>query len=331
VQRARVSSQAWKRAVRQEFKDIFEKDDLGYRTKDVTALLAKEIQQEKPSITEKEAVKQAEEALINAGVSMKKTKKGTDDAETPIPVADALLFISEAQIKALAKLKLSGEKDKKLYKAALKEHPSVDMALFGRMLASDPSANWDAAAQVAHAISTHGVNTEFDYFTAVDDLSPEDNAGAGHIGIVEFNSSTVYRYATVNVLALQKSLGLKAPEAAAGFLKAFVLSMPTGKQNTFANRTIPTSVYVSIRDDQPVSFAGAFEKAIPQSKNGYEKASEKAMAEYAVNLYDSFVSKPVASYTAGDALPELPDPVSFQTLVAEVKRTLSDLLAGLES
>ena len=75
------------------------------------------------------------------------------------------------------------------------------------MVASDPSLNYDAAAQVAHAISTHSVQNEFDYFTAVDDLSPEDNAGAGHLGTVEFSSSTLYRYATVNVDELRASLG----------------------------------------------------------------------------------------------------------------------------
>ena len=57
---------------------------------------------------------------------------------------------------------------------------------FGRMVASDPSLNYDASAQVAHSISTHRVQTEYDYFTAVDDCAPEDSAGAGHLGTVEY-------------------------------------------------------------------------------------------------------------------------------------------------
>ena len=97
---------------------------------------------------------------------------------------------------------MEGCKDKNRYKEALKEAPSADMALFGRMVADDPSLNYDAAAQVAHSISTHAVQNEFDYFTAVDDCAPEDNAGAGHLGTVEYNSATLYRYATVNVLEL---------------------------------------------------------------------------------------------------------------------------------
>ena len=98
---------------------------------------------------------------------------------------------------ALARLAAEDCEEKDDYKKALKENPSVDMALFGRMVASDPSLNYDAAAQVAHSISTHAVQNEFDYFTAVDDCAPEDSAGAGHLGTVEYNSSTLYRYATV--------------------------------------------------------------------------------------------------------------------------------------
>ena len=93
------------------------------------------------------------------------------------------------------------------------------------MVADDPCLNFDATAQVAHAISTHAVENEYDYFTAVDDCAPEDNAGAGHLGTVEFNSSTLYRYATVNVEDLRK---------------------------TFANWTRPDAVYVTVRKDQPI-------------------------------------------------------------------------------
>ena len=38
--------------------------------------------------------------------------------------------------------------------------------------------------------------------------------------------------------------------AVRGFAQAFLLSMPTGKQNSFANRTLPDAVYVTVRRDQ---------------------------------------------------------------------------------
>ena len=130
--------------------------------------------------------------------------------------SDALLFMSKGQAKALAQLIISGNTDKKAYKEAMQKEPSYDMALFGRMVASDPSLNYDAAAQVAHSISTHTIHNEYDYFTAVDDCSQEDNAGAGHLGTVEFNSFTMYRYATVNVMELYRHLGKDTAEVVEG-------------------------------------------------------------------------------------------------------------------
>lgn len=152
----------------------------------------------------------------------------------------------------------------------------MDMALFGRMVASDPSLNYDAAAQVAHSISTHAVQNEFDYFTAVDDCAPEDSAGAGHLGTVEYNSSTLYRYATVNMVELAHLLGAeKAAQAVRVFGEAFIRSMPTGKQNSFANRTLPDAVYVTLREDQPVNLCGAFEKPVRKSPEGYAEPSRR--------------------------------------------------------
>ena len=75
---------------------------------------------------------------------------------------------------------------------------AVDVALFGRMLADMPERNQNAACQVAHAISTHAVEREFDFYTAVDDLKPDDTSGADMMGTVEFNSACFYRYAVVD-------------------------------------------------------------------------------------------------------------------------------------
>jgi len=91
----------------------------------------------------------------------------------------------------------------------------MNVALFGRMVADDPGLNVDAAVQVAHAISTHTVETDFDYYTAVDDRNPSDETGAGMIGTVEFLSATLYRYATVSVDGLHANLGDAAATARA--------------------------------------------------------------------------------------------------------------------
>lgn len=77
------------------------------------------------------------------------------------------------------------------------------------MLAKDSSINVDASAQVAHAISTHEIESEFDFYTAVDDLAPEDNQGAAMIDTLEYNSSTLYRYANIAMHDFYGQLGDK--------------------------------------------------------------------------------------------------------------------------
>ena len=142
----------------------------------------------------------------------------------------------------------------------------------------------------------------FDYFTAVDDNAPEDNAGAGMIGTLEFNSSTYYRYATINVPTLIANLGSAeaAAKALAAFTRAFAVSMPTGKQNTFANRTRPEFFAVSIRDDQPVSFVDAFEDAITAQSGRMAKAVTR-LADYATNADTAYGSQPNTRYLATGA------------------------------
>lgn len=282
VTRARVSSQSWKHAMREMFRADYEESWSGDRTKAIVQKVAAKISEVNQLA---DAEKLATDALVNAGLKIKSAEKGTD----------ALFFMSDAQAKGLAELVLSGEKDKKLFKEKLSSDPSVDMALFGRMVADDPSLNYDAAAQVAHSISTHAIHNEYDYFTAVDDCSPEDNAGAGHLGTNEFNAATLYRYATVNAVELQKTLGKDVSEVVKGFAESFIFSMPTGKQNSYANRTLPDMVYITVRCDQPVNMAGAFEKPVPACANGYMEKSEECFIKYAQETYKMFVSEPVCA------------------------------------
>lgn len=314
VNRARVSSQAWKHAMREMFCDLFTDEKLGFRTKHAVNLIANAIKRLSPDISDEKAVNEAVEALSNAGIKVN-DKKGN--------VTGALFFISSPQAEKLAKLKIEGETDKKIYKSTLKEAPSVDIALFGRMVADDPELNVDAASQVAHSISTHAIQNEYDYFTAVDDCSPSDNAGAGHLGTMEFNSSTLYRYATVNVADLMNTIGEDTADAVKGFAQAFICSMPTGKQNSYANRTMPDMVYVTIRTDQPVNMAGAFEKPIT-GKEGYAEKSCDALLKYAQNVYADFCTEPVASYIVGHEADLGAERVSLKELIEKVHKAVSD-------
>ena len=313
--RARVSSQSWKRAMRVAFRDIFPQEQLGERTKRIVEKVREKIQETDAQV---DASKLATEALKNAGLKIKSEDKGTD----------ALFFMSSSQAAALAKLAVSGEKDVKQYKEALKEIPSVDMALFGRMVADDPSLNYDAAAQVAHCISTHSVQNEFDYFTAVDDRGAEDNAGAGHLGTVEYNSSTLYRYATLNIRELEKTIKEETPAVVRGFAEAFICSMPTGKQNSFANRTVPALVYVTIRRDQPVNLVGAFEEPIRAKAGGYEAASEEELVKYAKSCYELFAEKPEKAFgiSRRNYLQEIAPIVSLPNLLLQLEQAVAERL-----
>jgi len=300
------------------FRELFPAEALGVRTKKIVGMVANEIRQLSTDIDSETL---AQRILKNAGLNIKSVEKGTD----------ALFFLSIAQAKALAQVAVEDpettvEKPSKEAKEkaqnALRQYPGIDVALFGRMVADDPSLNTDACAQVAHSISTHKVSNEYDYFTAVDDLAEEDNAGAGHIGTVEFNSATLYRYATVAVHELHKQLGDDTAGAVKQFVHAFVCSMPTGKQNTFANRTLPDALLVTLRKDQPINFVGAFEKPISAGDNGYVSDSAKRLVAHATNSYKSFAKMPVLSLVTGELLSELGS-------VKPLEELLNSLVAAL--
>ena len=318
VRRARVSSQSWKKAIREMFKDHFAESELGVRTKKIVSLVRDKIIDNDPSKSEEEAIALAEE-IIRAS-----------DVKTKDKEALALFFMSTKQADNLAVLALSGQYDKKSIQVALNKGSGVDVALFGRMVADDPVLNTDASAQVAHAISTHRVDNEYDYFTAVDDRAPEDNAGAGMIGTVEYNSSTLYRYATVSGHMLLGQLA-DSPEATAKaiveFARAFITAMPTGKQNTFANRTLPDGVAVVIRTDQPINFAGAFEAPVASNNSGYSSESMKRLVSYAKENYKNYYGPPKKSWVIGEYFSALGDTVNLQGLADALETELITLFS----
>ena len=341
VRRLRVSSQSWKRATRLYFNDLLDAKDVGVRTKRVVEVLAERITEDAPELADA-AAELAEKVFAAARIKLA-PPRGKKDAPQE---SGYLLFLSTSQIERLAGLAIAsarggGALDAKTVKKIFKEAHAVDIALFGRMVADDTDLNVDAACQVAHAISTHAAENEYDFFTAVDDeknRSEEEDAGAGMMGTVEFSSATMYRYATVNLDMLVENLGdgdaaLRALEV---FIKGFCLSMPTGKQNTFANRTLPEAIVVSVRDDQPVSLVGAFEKPIRTNEaDGYLARSVGALAEHARAIEDNYGLKPLAGFVValkgGDILvpegPDAPAPlgerVSFTELPGRVLEVVS--------
>jgi len=305
--RARVSSQCLKRAIRQRFNEMVERglldpDTMASRTKRVLDPIVSIL------VSKGRGELEAEEKTKLALASIKLTVK--DDGKT-----EYLLFLGKNEIHEVARIidekwtgiiastldeeGKSGKAKKDAAKAAdpelkkalekiLNGGKALDVALFGRMLADMPEKNQDAACQVAHAISTHSVEREFDFYTAVDDLKPEDTAGADMMGTIEFSSACFYRYAVLDWEKLLGNLqgdtelamtGLKA------FLEGFVVSEPTGKQNSFAAHNPPEFVAISVSHDMaPCSLANAFERPVRANKNepltfsSATKLIEKGMA-----------------------------------------------------
>ncbi len=286
--RARVSSQCSKRSVRQYFENLVEQnildsDDLAVRTKRVLEALTQSLV--KMERSEGEAVEKVRLALAAMELPVK------DDGKS-----EYLLFLGQREILDIAKIinekwntivaatnpvPAEGKKPGKAKKqAAQNADPdlkkalnkvfnggkALDVALFGRMLADMPEKNQHAACQVAHALSTHAIEREFDFYTAVDDLKPEDTAGADMMGTVEFNSACFYRYAVVDWEKLVSNLQGDADLPVKGlraFLEGFVVAEPTGKQNTFAAHNAPEFVAVTVRRNAaPRNLANAFETAI---------------------------------------------------------------------
>lgn len=340
VRRARVSSQAWKRATRLDFADRLNRDELGERTKRVVEVVTQRVLAADASADSDAARTIVESIFKAAGIKITVPKK----PENSPGESGYLLFLSNQQSDRLAEVAveaLRSDKPEAVIKAAapkkiLASAHSVDIALFGRMIAEDASLNVDAAVQVAHAISVHTVDSEFDYFTAVDDVKSsaedENNSGAAMIGTVEFNSSTLYRYATVDVDRLRENLGdSKATRrAVTAFVESFVRSMPTGKQNTFANRTLPEGVVISVRDTQGINLVGAFERPINQDRVAGAAA---ALRDYAKEVDANYGTAPVVSWVvqtgaATEPLRELGNKSSLDETISALGDVVSDRIAG---
>lgn len=294
VRRARISSQCLKRAQRVAFAamGLLDEDELGVRTNrihsTVTAALAERgIEADQAAITA---------ALACVGVKVKE-KKNREFAET-----DYLLFLGNTALAELIDViaenhdALAAGKESAAVKKAVQNcigANSVDVAMFGRMIADSKDLNTDAAIQVAHSMSTHTVQRESDFFTAVDDLSAADEADSAMLGSVEFNSACHYRFASINFDLLvanlkgDRELALKGVLA---YIRAAVMAIPTGKQNTFAAHNLPEFVTVGVHNTQPISLANAFQRPVGNGelKEGLVPASVKRLEEHAEQLSSAY-------------------------------------------
>ncbi len=192
---------------------------------------------------------------------------------------------------------------------------ALDIVLFGRMVAQAAELNVEASCSFAHAISTHKSSSEVEFFTAVDDLQTEQ--GAGHMGSLEFNSATYYRYISLNIGQLYDSLaGQNLPDAIDAFTKALFVAVPSARQTTMSGASPWDFAKIFVRKGQRLQVP--FEKPVVQAKDGgFLQPSIQALTDYlskAEKLHGSLFGKQ-AEYTFGED-----DSFSIDDLVAALKK-----------
>lgn len=180
-------------------------------------------------------------------------------------------------------------------------YDAVDIALFGRMTTSEAFADVEAAMQVAHAISTHAVVNEVDYFTAVDDLGAT-GGGAGHVDEAMFNSACFYKYFSLDwdqlLYNLRPSTDAEptdfprqlAAAALGHFLRAAALSSPRGKQNSHAAHNVPEAILVEVKREKiPISYANAFADPVQSSReHNLVEQSVQRLGNYASHICSGY-------------------------------------------
>ena len=271
VTRARVSSQCWKRQVRLALPTFGIK--LGIRTKKVTEFFT-------------------EACLVEGGDEIQ--AKACGEKMASLLSDDTLLFVSETEAKAFAMYAQTLEfdeskiKDKALSKVAKKAlNPAIDaldIALFGRMVAKAADMNVEAASSFSHAISTHKVSNEVEFFTALDDLQNEP--GSAHMGSMEFNSATYYRYISLDLGQLAQTMGiddratgvLAMQTAIDAFTKALFVAVPNARQTTKSGASPWEFAKVMVRKGQRLQVP--FETAIKPRDGGYLEPSISSLKAY---------------------------------------------------
>lgn len=297
VRRARVSSQCLKRAMRNAFVDhsLLDEAEHATRTKRIVDRVAEKVAKQK-GCGEDVAAKAVVKAIGGAGLktddSTQKTQyllflpkraiaeladlvtKHFDDlladapaAAPPDPTAKPR---TRKQEKAEGKVAVPGELRKEVVALFKNGEKTPELALFGRMISDAADWNVDAACQVAHAVSTHRVSMEFDFYTAIDDEKREDTAGSDMMGTIPFNSACFYRYLVVDTDELTRNLGEggreQAKKTVAALVRAAVLAIPTGKQNSMAAHNLPSLVLATVKSDgESRSLTNAFVKAVRPS------------------------------------------------------------------
>ena len=334
VERARVSSQCWKRAIRKYAHDEMPNMFAGIRSKLIGPSIisvAKEIGCDDNRamayariIVEKlgkdKSWNEVKTLLYFSPETFKNMVKKLNDAKTVTDEMVAGVNSDDDKIVAKAMKSALAAADKVLKGLGDAVSDAADIALFGRMVADDASQTVEGSAMFSHALSTHAVRSDLDFFSAVDDLKKDaEDAGAGHIGTVEFNSACYYRYVGVNLDLLKQSKLFDASQLQTvldNFIRAVVMANPVARRNAMFGYTLPACVLGLRRKGQPLSLANAFEVPVSSGKDGLVATSVAKMKKEWDDLKKTFgLDEMVCSYMekGGVTLDEL-----IQTMLANL-------------
>ncbi|MEW5746185.1 MAG: type I-E CRISPR-associated protein Cas7/Cse4/CasC [Nitrospirota bacterium] len=269
--RVRISSQSLKRSIR---KSSYYREHLGD-----ASIRTKKLSELKEKLVKCLADRYDIELIINTLKLLSDKDLNTEaavegDAVAPWAVEEVAWFCE--QVRKAGEQGLDAKKLAKQLKPEVEAMRKslangVDIALSGRMATSGLMSELgkvDGALAVAHAITTHVVDADIDWFTAVDDLQ---EMGSGHLDTQEFSSGVFYRYASLNIAQLQENLGNapreKTLEIAAHVLHMMATVTPSAKQQSFAAHNMADLSMVSF-SDIPVSLANAFEAPVKSAPGG---------------------------------------------------------------
>ena len=338
VQRARVSSQSWKRAIREMAKELDSSLFKGNRSrrmvyelttkleskdvaKDIAVIIAEQVAGIVETLDSKkdtdgfkkvktlmffsdaeydaianaitDDVKKSAETVVSSSntveahkVNLKEIDNNKDEQEKAKKELESLKKQMEKNKKAL----LKAFNDKSI-RAAIKSaqlKDAADIALFGRMVASDHSLTVEAASMFSHALSTHKADNEIDFFAAVDDLQSKEESGAGMTSTLEFNSATYYRFAALNLNMLADTEHLASmtreerQNVVRTFVEATVKAIPGARKNTMNSNTLPVYVLSVVREKgHPIQLVNAFENPIKSTQGYIDESIKRLNAEYA--------------------------------------------------
>jgi len=291
VTRARLSSQSLKRAIREHAASLLPSRFHGARTKLIVEPIATAL------IRQNIAEATARETALKIADKLAKLDSEAPSEEGRVRT---LTFLAPSEIDsiaagvatALADDRAATISDAVIERACKRASLSdgADIALFGRMVASLPSLTLEGAAMFGHALSTHRSDNDIDFYSAVDDLKPKDEPGAGMMGTLEFSSAVYYRYVALNLGLLSDGDHLGAlsanerREVVDAFLRATLLAVPGARKNSMNANTLPSYVLgIHKSAGQPIQLVNAFESPV-RAKSGLVEESVTALKAHHTTL-----------------------------------------------